>query len=175
MNRHESRLAQLRLSNDQNSSCQIDILIFQRPSFAGTQSSRRKQTNQGAKGQPLHSSGGFQGRRRCHQPSDFLVTVDMWLVAAVSHIQKSWWRDLMTRLNDAQPPRELTNQRELSSPGGTLSGSGLLRPLQRQWYRDELRLFPAQKPDKSAQRFGGFPELRAQRPSCGAVWPQMVL
>jgi hypothetical protein len=99
----------------------------------------------------------------------------MWLVAAVSHIQKSGRRDLMTRLNDAQPARKLTNHRELSSPGCTLNGSGLLRPLQRQWYRDELRLFPAQKPDKTAQRFGGFPELSAQRPSCGYVLPQMVL
>jgi hypothetical protein len=88
-----------------------------RPSFAGTHSSSREQTNQCAKGLPLHSSGGFQGRRRCHQPNDFLVSVEMGFVAAVSHIQKSWRRDLMTRLNDAQPARKLTNHRKLSSPG----------------------------------------------------------
>jgi hypothetical protein len=175
VNRHESRLAELRLSNDQNSSLEIDIPILQRRGFAGTQSSSRKQTNQYVKGQPLHPSGRFQGSSRCHQPSDFLVTVDMWLVAAVSHIQKSWRRDLMTRLNDAQPARKLTNHRKLSSPGGTLNVSGLLRPLQCQRYRDELRLFSPQKLDKSPQRFGGFPELSTQRPSCGYVLPQMVL
>jgi hypothetical protein len=175
VNRHESRLAELRLSNDQNSSFEIDILIFQRPGFAGTQSSSRQQTDQGAKGQPLHPSGGFEGSRRRHQPSDFLVTVDMWFVAAVSHIQESWRRDLMTRLNDAQPARKLTNHRKLSSPGCTLNVWGLLRPLQRQGYRNELGLFSAQKLDKSAQRFGGFPQFSAQRPSRGYVLPQMVL
>jgi hypothetical protein len=175
VNRHESRLAELRLSNDQNSSFEIDILIFQRRGFTGTQSSGRQQTNQGAKGQPLRPSWGFQGSRRCHQPHDFLVTVDMGFVAAVSHIQKSWRRDLMTRLKDVQPARKLTNHRKLSSPGCRLNVFGLLRPLQRQWYRNELRLFSAQKLDKAAQRFGGFPELSAQRPSRGYVLPQMLL
>jgi hypothetical protein len=99
----------------------------------------------------------------------------MGFVAAVSHIQKSWRRDLVTRLDDAQPARKLTNHRKLSSPGCTLNVFGLLRPLQRERYRNELRLFSSQKLDKSAQRFGGFLELSAQRPSCGYVLPQMVL
>jgi hypothetical protein len=135
MHRHEARLAELRVADDEDALPQIDVIPAHPEGFADAQPGHGEKPEQAMEGPSAQSVDGRQVQRRGQQPLDLLIGVEVRL-GAPNWRKGPDRRHLRARFDIHQMAGKSTDVTQAQRPRTVATGRQC-RPLERQLVGDD--------------------------------------